>query len=57
MPEPVQRYLRPSDVVGRPPVSDFRATWTGGMRSAPDSPWMTFTADQLDIVDPRGACS
>lgn len=51
LPDPVRRYLRRAGVVGRPPVTDFRATWTGRMRSAPDSAWMTFTADQLDIVD------
>lgn len=51
LPDPVQRYLRRSGVVGRPPVTDFRATFKGRMRSAPDSAWMTFTADQLDIVD------
>ena len=51
LPDPVQRYVRRSGVVGRPPVTDFRATWTGRIRSAPDSAWMTFTADQLDIVD------
>lgn len=51
LPDPVKRYLRLSGVVGRPPVTDFRATWTGRMRSAPDSAWMTVKADQLDIVD------
>lgn len=51
LPDPVQRYLRRSGVVGLPPVTDFRATWTGRMRSAPDSAWMTFTADQLDLVN------
>ncbi|TDW29600.1 DUF6544 family protein [Cryobacterium psychrophilum] len=51
LPDPVQRYLHRSGVIGRPPVTDFRATWTGRIRSAPDSAWMTFTADQLDLVD------
>jgi len=51
LPDPVQRYLRRSGVVGQPSVTDFRATWTGRIRSAPDSAWMTFTADQLDLVD------
>lgn len=51
LPDPVQRYLRRAGVVGQPPVTDFRATWTGRMRSAPDSAWMTFTADQLDLVN------
>ncbi len=51
LPDPVQQYLRRAGVVGRPPVTDFRATWTGRMRSDPDSAWMRFTADQLDLVD------
>lgn len=51
LPDPVQQYLRRAGVVGRPPVTDFRATWTGRMRSDPDTAWMRFTADQLDIVD------
>jgi membrane protease YdiL (CAAX protease family) len=51
LPEPVRRYLRRAGVVGHPAVTDFRATWKGRMRSTADSPWMTFTADQLDIVD------
>ncbi|MEP6562209.1 MAG: DUF6544 family protein [Nakamurella sp.] len=52
LPQPVRKYLRRAGVVGRPPVTDFRATWTGRMRSDPDSAWMTFTAEQLDLVDP-----
>jgi hypothetical protein len=51
LPEPVRRYLRRAGVVGRPQVHDFRATWTGRMRSGPDSAWMPFTADQLNTLD------
>jgi hypothetical protein len=51
LPYPVQRYLRRAEVVGRPRVNDFRATFTGRIRSGPDSAWMTFTADQLNILD------
>lgn len=51
LPDPVQRYLRRAEVVGRPRVHDFRATWTGRIRSGPDAEWMTFTADQLNILD------
>ncbi len=53
LPDPVRRYLRRSGVVGQPPVTDFRATWTGRIRGGPDEAWMTFTADQLNVVDPR----
>lgn len=51
LPEPVQRYLRRAGVLDRPRVNDFRATFTGRIRSGPDSAWMSFTADQLDILD------
>ncbi len=51
LPDPVQRYLRRAEVVGRARVNDFRATFIGRIRSGPDSAWMTFTADQLDILD------
>jgi hypothetical protein len=51
LPDPVQRYLRRAEVVGRPRVNDFRATWTGRIRSGPDSAWMAFTADQLNTLD------
>src|SRR5664279_63821 len=51
LPEPLQRYLRRAEVVGRPSVVDFRARFTGRIRSGPDSPWMTFTADQMNILD------
>ena len=51
LPEPVARYLRRAQVVGRPRVIDFRATWTGRIRSGPESPWMTFTADQRNTLD------
>ena len=52
LPAPVQRYVRSAGVVGHPRVQSFRATWTGRMRSGPDAAWMTFTADQLDTLDP-----
>lgn len=51
LPVPVQRYVRRAEVVGRPRVNDFRATFTGRIRSGPDTAWMSFTADQLNILD------
>jgi hypothetical protein len=52
LPVPVRRYLHRAGVVDQPKVQDFRATWTGRIRSAPDAAWMTFTADQLNTVVP-----
>jgi hypothetical protein len=51
LPHPVQEYLRTSGVVGRPRIEWFRARWRGRIRSAPDSPWMEFTAEQYNFVD------
>lgn len=51
LPAPVHRYVRASGVVGQPRVQNFRATWTGRIRSSPDAAWMAFTADQLDTFD------
>jgi hypothetical protein len=51
LPEPVQRYVRRSGAVGQPKVHDFRATWAGRIRADPQSPWMTFTAEQLNVLD------
>jgi hypothetical protein len=52
LPDPVRRYLLRAGVVGRARVNDFRLGWVGRIRSGPDAPWMTFTADQLNIWDP-----
>ncbi len=51
LPDPVQRYLRRAGVVGQERVHDFRATFTGRIRSAPDADWMSFTAEQFNTVD------
>ncbi|MEA3247565.1 MAG: DUF6544 family protein [Gemmatimonadota bacterium] len=46
LPEPVQRYLRVTGVVGQPMIAHVRARWRGRIRGGPDDPWMTFTAEQ-----------
>jgi hypothetical protein len=57
LPEPVQRYVRRSGVVGHPRVQGFRATWTGRIRSDANSAWMAFTAEQLTPSTCLGASS
>jgi hypothetical protein len=52
LPVPVQRYLRRTGVVGKPRVRNFRATWTGRMRATGSDPWMSFTAEQFNSLDP-----
>ena len=52
LPESVQRYVRAAGVVGQPRIRNFRATWKGRIRSSAKSPWMIFTAKQLNTFDP-----
>jgi hypothetical protein len=51
LPEPVRRYIRGAGVLGQPRPRAFRATWTGRIRSNAASPWMTFTAEQVNTLD------
>ena len=51
LPEPVRRYLRRSGVVGQPRVRNYRLRFRGRIRSAPDSAWMPFEAEQQSFVD------
>jgi hypothetical protein len=52
LPPPVGRYLRALGVVGRPRIRSYQLRFTGRIRSAPDSPWMPFEADQHSFTDP-----
>lgn len=51
LPEPVRRYLRATGVVGQPRVRNYRLRFRGRIRSAPDSRWMPFEADQQSVAD------
>ncbi|MGE0866794.1 MAG: DUF6544 family protein [Vicinamibacterales bacterium] len=51
LPEPVQRYLRLTGVVGQPRVQNYRLRFRGRIRSAPDSAWMPFEAEQQSFAD------
>lgn len=46
LPAPVQRYLRVTGVVGQPRVANYHLRFQGRIRSAPDSQWMPFEAQQ-----------
>ncbi len=52
LPEPVQRYLRATGVVGQPRARSYRLRFTGRIRGAADAKWMPFEADQQSFVDP-----
>jgi len=50
LPELVQRYLQVTGAIGRPRIHHFRAAWRGRIRSGPDDPWMSFSAEQVNFV-------
>lgn len=51
LPDAVQRYLRATGVVGQPRVHNYRLRFRGRIRSAPDTAWMPFDADQHSFTD------
>jgi hypothetical protein len=51
LPEPVQRHLRLTGVVGQPRVRNYRLRFRGRIRSGPESAWMPFEADQHSFAD------
>jgi hypothetical protein len=54
LPLPVQRWLTRSGAVGRPRARTVRLRQRGGLRTAPDQPYMTADAEQYFIVDEPG---
>ncbi len=54
LPEPAQRYLRHSGIVGRPPVRYARIHQRARFRMAADRPWMPTTAVEYYAVDAPG---
>jgi hypothetical protein len=51
LPAPVQQYLRFTRSVGQPRVQSYRLRFRGRIRSAPDSRWMPFDAEQQSFAD------
>jgi hypothetical protein len=54
LPEPVQRWLRWSGVVGLAIPSSIRLKQVGQFRLAANRPWMPFAAEQYYTTDPPG---
>ena len=52
LPEPAQRFLRHSGVVGRPIPQVIRTRQQGRIRSAANSGWMNFEAEQIYSTNP-----
>jgi hypothetical protein len=51
LPDPVKRYLRVTRSVGQPRVQSYQLRFRGRIRSAPDSRWMPFEAQQQSFAD------
>jgi hypothetical protein len=54
LPEPVQRYMRWTGVVGKPWIHTAYVRQEGKFRMAADKPWMPMKAEQVFTVDPPG---
>lgn len=52
LPEPVQRYMTHTGVVGTPWIETVRLKQVGRFRLGLDRPWMPMTADETYTVDP-----
>ena len=52
LPDPVASYVRRSGAVGRPHLTGFRARIHGRIRATAESPWMTFTGEQVNTYGP-----
>ena len=54
LPEPVQRYMAFSGVVGKPWIETVHLKQTGRFRRSADQPWMPVSAEQLFTTNPPG---
>jgi hypothetical protein len=54
LPEPAERYLNYTGVVGQPWINTVRLKYTGLFRLAADKPWMPIKAEQFYTVNPPG---
>jgi hypothetical protein len=54
LPEPVQRYMTYSGVVGQPWIDTVRIKQMGKFRMAANKPWMPMTAIQYYTTEPPG---
>ncbi len=52
LPEPAQRYLNYTGVVGKPWINTVRIKYAGKFRRAADQPWMLVKAEQFYTTNP-----
>ncbi len=51
LPEPVKKYLHYTKSVGQPKIKNFRAEFTGGMRSNPEDSYMKLNSVQYNFYE------
>jgi hypothetical protein len=51
LPAPIQKYIRYTGSIGKPKVKNFKAVFTGGIRSKPTDEYMSFTSTQYNFFD------
>ncbi len=54
LPEPVQRYMNYTGVVGKPWINTVRIKYSGQFRMAADKPWLPIRAEQFYTTNPPG---
>jgi hypothetical protein len=51
LPAPVRRYLKATNIVGKPRTVFARARWLGEFRRGPDQKWMPLVCEQYNRID------
>ncbi len=51
LPEPVKKYLRYANSIGKPKVNNFRIEFAGQIRKDEKSAWMPFTSEQYNFLE------
>lgn len=51
LPEPVKKYLRYTNSIGKPKVKNFRVEFSGHIRKDEQTEWMPFTSEQYNFMD------
>ncbi len=54
LPEPVQRYMTYTGVVGKPWINTVHIKYAGKFRMAADKPWMPMSVEQFYTTNPPG---
>lgn len=51
LPEPVKKYIRYADCIGKPKVQNFKIKFIGKIRKNDRSPWMPFSSEQYNFMN------